>query len=159
MTSLARALVAECAQWSDDDVPLDAYAVAMFRALAEATWVLAERPSPVSMPAGRSAEVRRALATTAEQLAAGPRLDAIAADVGLAPRSLARRFERELGMTWRAALRQLRVLRAIELLADGDQTVTQVAMNVGYSSLSAFEKAFRDLVGKTPSEYRAGFDP
>ena len=62
-------------------------------------------------------------------------------------------------MTWRAALRRLRVLRAIEQLAGTDRSVTQIAMDVGYTSLSAFQSAFRDLIGQTPSEYRAGFAP
>ena len=132
---------------------------AMFRALAATTWVLAERPSRTHMPTGRSVEVRRALAITADRMAQQPRFDAIASDVGLAPRTLARRCERELGMTWRGALRRLRVLSAIELLAGTDATVTQIAMDVGYSSLSAFESAFRDLVGTTPTDYRSGFRP
>ncbi len=153
LTPLARALITECSQWRDEDALLDDYAVAMFRALAEATWASAVHPSPAQMPTGRSLEVRLALAITAERLAD------IANEVGLAPRSLARRFEQELGMTWTAALRRLRILRAIEHLASTEHTVTQIAMDVGYSSLSAFQSAFRDLIGQTPSEYRSGFTP
>src|SRR3546814_47659 len=157
LTPLARSLIAECARWGDEDAPLDDYALAMFRALAQATWALAERPSPASMPTGRSAEVRRAIEITAERLAHDPRFDEIAREVGLAPRSLARRFSDELGMTWRASLRRLRLLRSIELLAGTDRPVTQIAMDVGYDSPSAFNAAFRDLIGQTPTAYRAGF--
>jgi AraC-like DNA-binding protein len=159
LTPLARSLITECSRWTDDAAPLDDYALAMFRALAAAAWALAEHPSPARMPTGRSTEVRRALAITAERLAEDPRFVDIADEVGLATRSLARRFEHEIGMTWRAALRRLRVLRAIEQLAGTDRSVTQIAMDVGYSSLSAFQAAFRDLIGQTPSEYRAGFAP
>ena len=157
MTPLCRALVAECSQWGDVDEPLDAYTIAMFRALAEATWALAARPSPARIPTGRSREVQLAMSITAEQMAGTPNFEEIANEVGLAPRSLARRFESELGMTWRAALRNMRVLRSIELLASGELSVTRIAMDVGYSSLSAFHVAFRDLVGQTPTEYRATF--
>ena len=55
MTPLCRALVAESSQWGDVDEPLDAYTIAMFRALAEATWALAARPSPARIPTGPSA--------------------------------------------------------------------------------------------------------
>jgi AraC-like DNA-binding protein len=96
------------------------------------------------------------LTLTEERLADDPRFDEIAADVGLTSRSLARRFEGELGMTWRAALRRMRLLRAIEMLASDDDSVTAIAMRVGYSSLSAFQVAFRELTGQTPSEYRRG---
>jgi AraC-like DNA-binding protein len=159
LTPLAATLISECARWGDEDEPLDDYALAMFRALAEATWALAEDPSPARMRRGRSPEVRRALVLTAQRLADDPRLVDIADEVGLATRTLARRFEQELGMTWRAALRRLRILRAIEQLADTEDPVTRVAMDVGYSSLSAFETAFRDLMGTTPSRYRSGFSP
>jgi AraC-like DNA-binding protein len=157
LSPLARALLDECGQWPESEHALPDYATTMFRALVAATWSLAERPGPASMPTGRSAELRRALALTEARLADDPTVDAIAADVGLTARSLARRFETELGMTWRAALRRLRVLRAIEALAAGDTPVTEVAFGVGYSSLSAFNAAFRDLTGQTPTEYRAGF--
>jgi methylphosphotriester-DNA--protein-cysteine methyltransferase len=41
-------------------------------------------------------------------------------------------------------------LCAIEALAMRDQSVTAIAMDVGYGSLSAFNAAFRDLIGKAP---------
>jgi AraC-like DNA-binding protein len=159
LTPLARMLIAECAQWHDEDAPLDEYALTMFRALAAVSWTLAEHPSPARIPTGQSLEVRRALAITTDRLADDVRFVEIAGTVGLASRSLARRFEQELGMTWSAARQRLRVLRAIEQLAGTEHSVTQIALDVGYSSLSAFQSAFRDLIGQSPSEYRAGFQP
>ncbi len=155
LSPLAGTLLAECGAWGDSDQPLTDYAVTMFRALVAATWALAARPSAARMPAGRSPELRRALALTQQRLAEDPRVESIAAEVGLATRTLARRFEDELGMTWRAALRRLRVLRAIELLAASDESVTTIAMAVGYSSLSAFQIAFREITGQTPTAYRS----
>ena len=104
-------------------------------------------PQPGHGPAGQSPELRRALALTNEGLVEDVRFEDIARDVGLAPRSLARRFEDESGMTWRAVLRRMRVLRAIEELAAGEDSVTTIAHAVGYTSLSAFNAAFRDLTG------------
>ncbi len=154
---LARALVAECGQWQESDEPLTPYARTLFSALAAVVWRLTEQPSPVVVPSGRSAEVRSALAITEDHLGEEIRFEDVAAGVGLVPRSLARRFEAELGMTWRAVLRRMRVLRAVELLAAGDTPVTTIAHDVGYGSLSAFNAAFRELTGATPSGYRATF--
>jgi AraC-like DNA-binding protein len=159
LSPLARALVTECAAWGDSDAPLPRYAEALFAALAAVTWRLAERPSPVVVPAGRSPELRRALRLTEERLAGAVRFEDVAAEVGLAPRSLARRFAEETGMTWREVLRRMRVLRAIEELAAGDTPITKVAFSVGYGSLSAFNAAFRELTGRTPTDYRASFKP
>jgi AraC-like DNA-binding protein len=159
LSPLARALVSECSRWEAGEEPLPAYAEALFNALAAVTWRLAEQPSPVVVPAGRSPELRRALQLTEERLGDQVRFEDVADEVGLAPRSLARRFEDETGMTWRAVLRRMRVLRAIEELAAGDMPVTKIAFSVGYTSLSAFNAAFRQLTGRAPTEYRASFRP
>ncbi|MEU7876026.1 AraC family transcriptional regulator [Dactylosporangium sp. NPDC049140] len=157
LSPLARALVAECGAWGPGDEPLIPYAAALFTALAAVAWRLAETPSPVVVPAGRSPELRRALRLTEERLGEQVRFEDIAAAVGLAPRSLARRFEDETGLTWRAALRRMRVMRAIEELAAGDAPVTKIAFAVGYTSLSAFNAAFRELTGRSPTQYRDSF--
>jgi len=157
LSPLARLLVNECGAWGESDEPLDGYAESLFAALAAVTWRLAERPSPVVVPAGRSPELRRALRLTEERLGGEVRFEDVAREVGLVPRSLARRFEEETGMTWRAVLRRMRVLRAIEELAAADTPVTRIAFMVGYASLSAFNAAFQELTGRTPTQYRASF--
>jgi AraC-like DNA-binding protein len=159
LSPLARALVSECVAWPDAEESLPPYARSVFGALAAVAWRLAQDPSPVTVPAGRSPELRRALALTGDGLAEQIRFEDVAHDVGLAPRSLARRFEDECGMTWRAVLRRMRVLRAVEELARGEDSVTTIAHTVGYTSLAAFNAAFRDLTGRTPTEYRATFRP
>ncbi|MHA6619949.1 helix-turn-helix domain-containing protein [Pseudonocardia sp. DLS-67] len=159
LSPLARSLVAECGSWGDSDQPLTAYAETLFAALAAVTWRLSEQPSPAVVPVGRSPELRRALRLTEERLDREVRFEELAQTVGLAPRSLARRFSEETGMTWRAALRRMRLLRAIEELAAGDTPVTKIAFMVGYTSLSAFNAAFRELTGRTPTDYRASFRP
>jgi AraC-like DNA-binding protein len=157
LNPLARLLVNECGAWGESDEPLSGYAESLFAALAAVTWRLAERPSPVVVPAGRSPELRRALRLTEQRLGGEVRFEDVAREVGLVPRSLARRFEEETGMTWRAVLRRMRVLRAIEELAAADTPITKIAFLVGYASLSAFNAAFQELTGRTPTEYRASF--
>ena len=48
---------------------------------------------------------------------------------------------------------------AVEELAGSQDSVTTIAHAVGYTSLSAFNTAFRDLTGRTPTQYRAAFRP
>lgn len=152
---LARALLGECRGWGDGAGALTAYPEAIFKALAAVTWRLAAKPSPIVVPAGRSAELRRALELTRRRLGEQIRFEDVAEDVGLAPRSLARRFAEETRMTWRAVLRRMRIMTAIEELAAGDTPVTSIAFEVGYTSLSAFNAAFKELTGCTPTQYRA----
>jgi AraC-like DNA-binding protein len=81
----------------------------------------------------------------------------IARATGQSTRALARRFADEMGMTWRQALQRLRLMRAVEALATTDAPVTEIALDVGYNSLSAFNAAFRELVGTSPTAYRRSF--
>lgn len=159
LSPLARNLLSECVGWSDGEGPLPPYPRTIFAALAAVTWRLARNPSPVAVPAGTSPELRRALSLTSDRLADEVRFEDIAREVGLTPRSLARRFEEESQMTWRAVLRRMRVLRAVEELAGGEDSVSTIAHRVGYTSLSAFNAGFRELTGRTPTQYRATFRP
>lgn len=71
---------------------------------------------------------------------------------GASARTLARLFEREAGMTFGAWRQQLRLLRSLELLGAGD-SVTKVALTLGYESPSAFISMFRRNLGTTPARY------
>lgn len=153
MTPLARELVGRCRHW-DDGCAQDDYARLLFRMTAAEIAYLSETPSPCVLPTPSSPVLARALALTEASMARAPDFDAIAREAGLSPRSLARRFQQEMGMTWRETLRRLRVIRAVELLAATPMTVTEVALETGYGSLSAFNAAFRELMGMSPRDYR-----
>ncbi|WP_354856869.1 helix-turn-helix domain-containing protein [Acetobacter fabarum] len=56
-------------------------------------------------------------------------------------------------MTWQEWIAQARLFHAANLLAEG-QRVTDVAAGVGYASLSAFAKAFTNLMGMSPVRFR-----
>ena len=45
------------------------------------------------------------------------------------------------------------------LLRETDRSVTDVCLDVGFTSLGTFSRTFRDIVGETPSAYRAGNGP
>jgi AraC-like DNA-binding protein len=71
---------------------------------------------------------------------------------GASSRTLARVFRAETGLGFRAWRQQLRLLRALERLADGD-AVTTVAIELGYDSPSAFIAMFKKALGVPPSQY------
>lgn len=76
-------------------------------------------------------------------------------ELGMSGRTLARRFEAELGMSLRSWRRRLRVFKSIELMGGG-LGVTQTAMELGYGSTSAFVYAFRHDMGCSPQAYIRG---
>jgi AraC-like DNA-binding protein len=57
-----------------------------------------------------------------------------------------------------ALLHRYRIEEACVLLADAEQRhlpILTIALTVGYNSINPFNRAFRELKGMTPSEFRA----
>lgn len=79
-------------------------------------------------------------------------LDQISKVAGASKRTIERLFQRETGLTFGKWRQQLRLLRALSRLADGEP-VTAVALDVGYESPSAFISVFKKSLGTTPSRY------
>lgn len=73
---------------------------------------------------------------------------------GASKRTIERLFLNETGMTFARWRQQLRLLHGLRLLARGD-SVTSVAVDVGYESTSAFISAFKKIMGTTPRLYHS----
>ena len=72
--------------------------------------------------------------------------------VGASARTLARRFLRETGMTFATWVRHMRLSLALDRLMQGD-SVTTIALDLGYASPSAFCAMFRRTLGSSPGRY------
>ena len=97
--------------------------------------------------------VQKVMAILRENLAEPPSLEEIGRRVGCSHFYLSRIFAQETGRTIFASLRDLRLERAAELLRAGKMNVTEVALEVGYSSLSHFTVAFRETFACCPGLY------
>lgn len=78
-------------------------------------------------------------------------LDAWSEVAGASPRTLARLFERDLGMSFNRWRQRMRFQNALEALFN-DEPVSLVAQKHGYKSPSAFTFAFNKVMGFAPSE-------
>ena len=72
----------------------------------------------------------------------------------MSPAHFSRRFRAAYGETPYSYLMTRRIERAKALLRDGT-TVTDACMAVGCTSLGSFSSRFTEIVGETPSAYRA----
>jgi AraC-like DNA-binding protein len=82
-------------------------------------------------------------------------LDTMAGEAGYSRFHFARAFAAAYGETPRAYLTRRRIERAKTLLRTANLSVTEICFLVGFSSLGSFSSRFRELVGRSPSEYRA----
>jgi AraC-like DNA-binding protein len=80
-----------------------------------------------------------------------------AQQVGASERTLARLFERELGMSFGQWRQQVRLAHAAPLIARG-VPLSQVAEELGYASQSAFSAMFKKTFGSSPSAFFAQGD-
>ncbi|GAA4288326.1 AraC family transcriptional regulator [Georgenia daeguensis] len=70
-----------------------------------------------------------------------------------------RTFKETFGETPHRYLQRRRVERAMNLLRETDRSVTDICMSVGFTSLGTFSRTFHDIVGRSPSEFRAAPAP
>ena len=77
----------------------------------------------------------------------------------MSPAHFARQFTATFGETPHRYLQRRRIERAMALLRDRDRPVTDVALEVGYESLGTFSRTFREITGRSPSEYRSTAGP
>ncbi len=108
--------------------------------------------APLHLPLSNDERLRAVMDGLMADPADGRCLPQWARDVGASGRTLARLFVKETGMTFRGWRQQLRLVRALEELAAG-RSVTEVALDVGYESPSAFIAMFRRALGETPGRY------
>lgn len=73
----------------------------------------------------------------------------------MSPAHFSRCFRTAYGESPYSYLMTRRIERAKALLRRGDLSVTEVCMAVGCTSLGSFSSRFTELVGETPSAYRA----
>jgi AraC-like DNA-binding protein len=83
---------------------------------------------------------------------AAHRLEVWAAKLGMSQRTLARHFVAETGMTYQSWRQNLRLIASLSLLRGG-LSVTTTALEIGYSTPSAFIVAFKKKFGLPPSRY------
>lgn len=108
---------------------------------------------PLELPMPRAAGLRALCQALLKAPGDQQPLVAWARTLNTSARTLARRFRGETGLSFGAWRQQARVLEAMGRLGGGE-AVTQVALDLGYESVSAFSAMFRRAAGTTPSHYR-----
>lgn len=68
---------------------------------------------------------------------------------------LSEKFKQVTGVNFVDYVARTRFDKARELLADGDARISEIAFEVGFQSLSQFNRVFKRISGKSPTAYRA----
>ncbi len=132
------------------DVPLDLSRMRLLLVLLDELRQSRARPLQLQWPQdARLLSIARGLL---DHIASARTLDQWARWADISPRTLSRKFVLETGMSFAQWRQWARLTQALEWLATG-RAVKDVALSLGYDSVSAFIKTFRQTLGTTPSAY------
>lgn len=110
-------------------------------------------PQESYLPLSDDPQLGRVLQALQEDPASDRTLAQWAEAVHSTERTLSRRCQRDLGMSFGEWTQRLRLLRALSLL-QSRQSVQAIALDLGYSSASAFIAMFQRRMGDTPEAFR-----
>lgn len=97
------------------------------------------------------------LAEISENPCGDLRVDALAERAGMSPRTFQRRFQHDIGCAPAEFVMRVRTERAKTLLETTDWPLARVADKSGFGTVFSLHRAFHNLVGATPGDYRARF--
>ncbi len=100
------------------------------------------------------AYIRAACAYIAEHSSEDISQSEVAQKIGLSPYYFSKLFNEYTKTAFPAYLANIRVQRAITLLADPARSITDCAYEAGFQSTTTFNKLFHELTGTSPREYR-----
>jgi len=112
--------------------------------------------STTFVPLPREPRCRRAADIVLADPTAAHEIETLAREVGTSARTLSRLFSAETQLSFKSWCQRARIAAAIEKLStDASVSVKQLASDLGYASVPAFSHAFRQVTGKTPTEFAA----
>jgi AraC-like DNA-binding protein/mannose-6-phosphate isomerase-like protein (cupin superfamily) len=110
--------------------------------------------SATFVPLPREPRCRRAADIVLADPTGDHEIEALASEVGTSARTLSRLFSAETQLSFKSWYQRARIAAAIEKLStEAGVSVKQVASDLGYASVPAFSHAFRQVTGKTPTEF------
>ena len=110
--------------------------------------------SATFIPLPQEPRCRRAAELVLADPAAAYEFDTVAEKIGTSARTLSRLFSGETQLSFKSWCQRARIAAAIERLStDTNVSIKQVAGELGYASIPAFSHAFRQVTGRTPSEF------
>ncbi|TDO22864.1 helix-turn-helix domain-containing protein [Pedobacter duraquae] len=114
---------------------------------------LSPRHLPTALPTTQHVRLRPILQYLNAHAAEVLTLGTVSTAFDLSERSLSRLFQTVLSISFLQYLKQLRMVKAVELMLRKDLTLSQIAYATGYNSISAFSNTFYQLTQVRPSQF------
>jgi AraC-like DNA-binding protein len=106
-----------------------------------------------ALPVSNNERLRPILRHLDQNFAAAITLHEVAGHFGMGERTVSRLFQAELSISFLQYLKQLRMVKAVEMILQTELTLSEIAYATGYSSISAFSNTFQQFTNLRPSQF------
>lgn len=114
---------------------------------------LSTKSFPIAVPTTSNARLRPIVLYMAQNFSQPLTLDQVSARFAMGDRTLSRLFQSTMSISFLQYLKLIRMVKAIEMILQGDLSTTEIAYLTGYNSVAAFSKAFYQLTNIRPSDF------
>ncbi|GAB3862396.1 helix-turn-helix transcriptional regulator [Hymenobacter terrigena] len=153
VTTLLYEMLLYTEPWAGHIEPADAERFQFLATLKSILPTISRHPLPISLPTTDDERLRPLLAYVAKNLGEPLELGALARQFGFSTRTLTRLFQQRMSLSFVQYLKLCRIIAAMELLLQTSKSISEIAYEVGYNSLSAFSNTFYQLVQRRPSDF------
>jgi AraC-like DNA-binding protein len=110
---------------------------------------------PIALPTTDNERLQPVIHYMQQHLDERLSLESISRLFAFSERTLSRLFRSEMDISFFQYLKHARVIKAMEYLLETDNSVSEIAYETGYTSISAFSNTFYQLAGSRPTDFRA----
>jgi AraC-like DNA-binding protein len=114
---------------------------------------LSHQNVPIALPTTDNERLRPILRYLYDNVEKQLTLKSVSQKFNIAERSLSRLFQSVLSISFLQYLKQVRMVKAVEMILQTDLTLSQIAYDTGYQSISAFSNTFYHIAHMRPSEF------
>lgn len=152
VSNLMREMVIHAMRWPIDGED-DDFSRAYFTCFAKLCSEWVSREVTLVLPSSDDPRINAIIKFTGANLQSVALAD-VCKVVGMSERSLRRHFQKAMGISWEDFRLRLRMYTAIDYLDSTSKPIGVIAAEVGYTSQTAFARAFKAIMGIGPTAYR-----
>ncbi|PTN07909.1 AraC family transcriptional regulator [Mangrovibacterium marinum] len=154
VTNLLMEMIYYTADWQGEVGPDQRSAYEFLMALKNIVLDVANIPLPIALPTTRNEDLRKVLKYIHHHINQPISLEQVAREFGYSSRTLSRLFHKNIDSSFLQYVKLARIIHSMEQLLQTNLSISDIAYNAGYNSLSAFSYTFQQIVHKSPAEFR-----
>lgn len=110
---------------------------------------------PIILPTTDNEQMQRIIKYLEKNIGERLTVTSVSSHFNISERTLSRLFQSNLQMSFLQYLKTIRMVKAIEILLKTQRSISEIAFEVGYVTLSSFSDAFQEFTHARPSDFRS----